>query len=133
MKLSKSSAKNEEKENDPFSVKERDAVIAAFAANSWYRHYAPFVTFLFRTGCRPSEAVALQWKHVSQDFSTIGFEEAIITHNGGLMRRKGLKTQESRKFPANGTLRALLGEWRSAEAKPSDLIDVLKSSLGWIF
>jgi integrase len=122
VKLSKSSAKNEEKENDPFSVEERDAVIAAFAANSWYRHYAPFVTFLFRTGCRPSEAVALQWKHVSQDFSTIGFEEAIITHNGGLMRRKGLKTQESRKFPANGTLRALLGEWRSAEANPDDLI-----------
>jgi hypothetical protein len=34
-----------------------------------YSYYAPFVEFLFLTGCRPSEAIGLQWKHVISDYS----------------------------------------------------------------
>ena len=80
IKVPKSAAKNEDQEIDPFSAAERDLIIQAFALHRRYQHYASFVTFLFRTGCRPSEAVALQWKHISQDFSTISFEDAIITY-----------------------------------------------------
>lgn len=39
-------------EPDPFSLEERDAIIAAFIAHPTYNHYAPFVRFLFLTGCR---------------------------------------------------------------------------------
>lgn len=39
-------------EPDPFNIEERDAIIAAFIAHPIYNHYAPFVRFLFLTGCR---------------------------------------------------------------------------------
>jgi len=48
----------EESDINPFSVEERDKVIAAFAGS----HYQSLVKFLFFTGCRPNEALALQWE-----------------------------------------------------------------------
>lgn len=50
----------EEDDINPFSKEERDAIIAAFKANNYYKHYANYVQFLFLTGARPSEAIALQ-------------------------------------------------------------------------
>jgi integrase len=91
--------KNGEKEEiDPFTNQERDLIIEAFAASQYYRHYAPFVNFLFKTGYRPSEAIALEWQHVSADHQLIIFEQSAIISGQGIVTRKGLKTQESRKF-----------------------------------
>lgn len=122
IKVPKSATKNDGQEIDPFSAEERDSIIQAFATHPRYQHYTAFVTFLFRTGCRPSEAIALQWKHISQDLSVISFEAAVIAASKGLTRRKGLKTQESRKFPANETLQGLLREWRSCGPKVDNLV-----------
>jgi integrase len=54
------------KPNPPtaFTVEERDRIIEAFEHDTRpginYRHYAPFVKFLFWTGCRPCEGVGLR-------------------------------------------------------------------------
>lgn len=112
----KSSKSKEIDEINPFSLQERDAIINAIETNRFcprasafkHSHYAPFVRFLFLTGCRPSEAIALQWKHISQDFRQINFEQAIIKTESGKQIRQGLKTQERRKFPCNDLLRQLL-------------------------
>lgn len=52
----------EEADINPFTREERDAIIQAFQESKLYSYYAPLVQFLFFTGCRPSEAIALQWK-----------------------------------------------------------------------
>ncbi|WP_242048440.1 MULTISPECIES: site-specific integrase [Nostocaceae] len=97
-------------------MEERNAIINAFENNlfcprsSAFKHsyYTSFVKFLFLTGCRPSEAIALQWKHISQDFRQINFEQAVIKSETGKLVRQGLKTQERRKFPCNDSLCQLL-------------------------
>jgi integrase len=115
---------------DPFTVAERDAIIAAIASNVYspkssaycHRHYAPLVGFLFATGCRPSEAVALQWKHVTADLGVISFEQALISTDGGRKIRAGLKTQERRRFPCNQSLKELLTSIRPSNPSPDSLL-----------
>lgn len=50
---------------DPFSITERDAILQAFFEHPTYSHYYSFVKFLFMTGCRTGEVIALQWKHIN--------------------------------------------------------------------
>jgi integrase len=115
--------KNGEKEEiDPFTAEERDAIIRAFEANRYYKQYAPFVAFLFKTGCRPSEAIALQWKHISADFRLIFFEQSAVVSARGIVTRKGLKTQESRKFPGNASLQELLQSIKPEDCHPDFLV-----------
>ena len=52
-----------QKEPDPFSEDERDAILKFYKANRPYKAYA-FVYFRFYTGTRPSEAAALKWGSV---------------------------------------------------------------------
>lgn len=91
---------------DPFSADERDRIIGEFEAN--HSHYSPIIKFLFFSGCRPSEAIALTWNQITED--AINFEEAITEDERGRYRKKsGLKTQPRRQFPINGQLREILG------------------------
>ncbi|MEC4868182.1 MAG: DUF3596 domain-containing protein, partial [Jaaginema sp. PMC 1078.18] len=53
----------------PFTPQERDRIIEAFEQSETASRYAPFVKFLFLTGCRPSEAIALRWKNISLGFT----------------------------------------------------------------
>jgi integrase len=129
IKLPKSQ-KNEDGEINPFTAEERDSILNAIAtdqfnpAHSAFKHsyYFPFVYFLFKTGCRSSEAVALTWKDISKDFSSISFERSIIDTAQGRQVREGLKTQEKRKFPCNYTLQEFLKSIKPATAKPTDLV-----------
>ncbi|WP_026073095.1 site-specific integrase [Nodosilinea nodulosa] len=98
----------EETDINPFSLEERDLIIQAFRSDRYYGVYAPFIEFLFMTGCRPSEAVALQWQYISEDFRSIRFEQAVVVSESGLVCKKGLKTQRKRTFPVNSQLAALL-------------------------
>ncbi|MDZ8025992.1 MAG: DUF3596 domain-containing protein [Nostoc sp. DedQUE11] len=128
--LPKSSTTKEIDEINPFSLQERDKIINAIENNLFcprtsafkHSHYAPFVRFLFLTGCRPSEAIALQWKHISQDFRQINFEQAIIKTESGKQVRQGLKTQERRKFPCNDSLRQLLQSNKPEEATSDSFV-----------
>ena len=91
---------------DPLSPDERDRIIHALKAlNS---EYASLVEFMFRTGCRPSEAIALQFKHLGSGYKTITFEQAVTISENGLAVKQGLKTQQKRVFPCGKDLTAFL-------------------------
>jgi integrase len=85
----------------PFTEQERDRIISAFREQEEF--YAPLIEFLFLTGCRPSEMIALRWRHVDANLSQITFCEAFVY---GVA--KGTKTSKSRIFPINPKLRTLL-------------------------
>lgn len=88
---------------EPFSRAERDLIIDAFSKNPFYNYYTPFVSFLFWTGCRTSEAIALRWSDIDPDLNSITFSEAVVD---GI--RKGTKTHRIRRFPTNQALKSLL-------------------------
>ena len=99
-------AKTDGENIDPFSPEERDSIIRALKAlNS---DYAALVEFMFRTGCRPSEAIGLQWRHISTDFKSITFEQSVTVSENGLVVKQGLKTQQKRVFPCGKDLTTFL-------------------------
>ncbi|NJK38614.1 MAG: DUF3596 domain-containing protein [Oscillatoriales cyanobacterium RM2_1_1] len=110
----------EDTDIDPFSLEERDRIIQAFKSDRYFKFYAPFIEFLFMTGCRPSEAVALQWQYIAEDFSSVRFEQAVVVSENGLVCKKGLKTQKKRTFPVNSRLAGLLSAIKP-EAVTSDM------------
>ncbi|MUL36366.1 site-specific integrase [Gloeocapsopsis dulcis] len=120
---------NEDRDVNPFTKEERDLIIEGFKSNLYYKHYAPFVKFLFYTGCRPSEAIALQWKHVSN--SKILFEQSVVNSVDGLVLKKGLKTQDKREFPIGQQLRLLLEEIRPENGSLESLVFPSPKG-GWI-
>lgn len=86
---------------EPFTEQERDRIIAVFKEKESF--YASLIEFLFLTGCRPSEAIALRWKHIDTNLTRITFCEAFVY---GIS--KGTKTDKSRIFPINSKLRSFL-------------------------
>ncbi|XGW00601.1 MAG: tyrosine-type recombinase/integrase [Leptolyngbya sp. BL-A-14] len=130
IKPPKAQRSSEDEDIHPFSPNERDAILKAIAEDSFcnkhsgfkHSYYAPFIEFLFMTGCRPSEAIALQWKHVSSDFKSISFEQAVIETGKGKTIRDGLKTQERRRFPCNGKVQNLLRTVKPASCNPESLV-----------
>lgn len=106
---------------DPFTAQERDIIINAFREHPIYHHYTSFVRFLFMTGCRTSEAVALKWKHINSDCSKITFLEAVVSVSSQKIR-KGLKTEERRDFPCNKSLQSLLLSIRPENYNNEDLV-----------
>jgi integrase len=100
---------------DPFSKEERDAILIGFQHSQSWNYYHPFVWFLFATGCRTGEAVALCWRHIARDFSAITFAESF---DPVLKIYKDTKTHKTRRFPCNETLKAFLQERRSGNPSP---------------
>jgi len=106
------------REIEPFTAVERDLIIAAFKTNRFchpftsknhlHSNYAAYVQFLFYTGCRPSEAIGLQWKNIDLDKRIVLFKEAVVQSPGGRIRKEGLKTQSFRRFKINGQLHQIL-------------------------
>lgn len=121
---------DEMKDIDPFTAQERDAILDAFLHDKAcpkfsrvkHSYYYPFIFFLFNTGCRPSEAIALQWKHISDDFRTILFEQAIVNSEHGSVCKQGLKTQDKRRFPCNPRMQSFLSSIKHKRVTPKDLV-----------
>lgn len=111
----------EEKEIDPFTKAEKDIIIKAFQEHPTYCHYAAFVEFLFLTGCRTSEAVALKWKHICNNLAYIIFSEAVVCVSSQKIR-KDTKNHKSRKFPCNSPLQNLLRSIKPANWHPEALV-----------
>lgn len=109
--------KKSSEEIKPFSAQERDAIINAFANDEQYGYYTDFVQFLFMTGCRTGEAIALKWKHISPDFRKIVFAE---NYTRGV--RKETKTGKARIFPCNEKLQQLLRSIKPENCEPEDLV-----------
>jgi integrase len=92
--------KNEE--IDPFSREERDFIIDCFNQSRYFDYYVNFVKFLLFTGCRPSEAIALEWNNIDSQY--IVFKEAIVEGE----YQPYTKTKKVRKFPINEQLAQIL-------------------------
>ncbi|MFB2983875.1 tyrosine-type recombinase/integrase [Microseira sp. BLCC-F43] len=103
---------------NPFSPEEKELIVSTFEADPCYSYYTSFVRFLFLTGCRTSEAIGLQWKHVSPNLSVITFNEAFVCGK----RSPRTKTGKIRKFPINETLRSLLKTIKPTECTPDTLV-----------
>ena len=85
-----------ENEINPFTREERDRIIEAFENSKHYSHYADLVKILFFTVCRPSEAIVLQWKHISTQ--TITFNQAVIYDGKRSVLKAGLKLKNFENF-----------------------------------
>lgn len=96
--------KTEDDDINPLSAEERDRIIEAFEQNRHYCHYRYFVKFLFFTGCRPSEAIALSWSDVREQ--QINFTNSYVLGQ----RKKGLKTQKKRTIELNAQVQQILTE-----------------------
>jgi integrase len=106
-----------------FSIAEIQAIIDGVKEH--YPTYAPFVRFLFATGVRTGEAIALQWKHVSFEYGQIKICESLSvdrTGNGYTRIRKGTKTDTVRYLPLPESLKALLLSIEPARADPEALV-----------
>lgn len=105
---------------NPFTKEERDLIIKTFAANRYYSHYTNFVKFLFWTGCRPSEVIALQWKHIEK--GVIKFRQSVVISEDGLVLKEGLKTQKKRDFPITSDVQLIFDDIRPETINPEDFI-----------
>lgn len=101
-------AKKSKAKVNPFTTEEKVAILQGFRESAKFSYLLPLVEFLFLTGCRTSEAIALQWRHVKSDCSSVRFEEAIVFGIGGAVRKSGTKQSGGREFPCNPQLRDLL-------------------------
>lgn len=101
-------SEDEKTDINPFSREERDAILEAFKSHKTYSHYYNYVNFCFYTGCRPSEAIALEWSDVSSDLSKITFKTVVVDGEKGKTKCSGLKTQKRRLFPCNQQVQSIL-------------------------
>jgi integrase len=101
----------------PFTAEERQKILVAFRQNHYYSYYADFVEFLLAAGCRPGEACALRWKHITDDCGLVWIGEAYS--RGELAPTK---TYEQRFLRLTSRLQDLLRSRRSPDAKPDDLV-----------
>jgi integrase len=120
------------REVEPFTANERDSIIEAFKTNRFchpftsrnhlHSNYAAYVQFLFYTGCRPSEAIGLQWKNIDFDKQAVLFREAVVQSPRGRIRKEGLKTQSFRRFKINGQLHQILEDTKPLNCSADNLV-----------
>lgn len=111
---------------DAFTAAERDAVIEAFRNDKRsgmnYSHYAPIVQFWFFTGCRPSEAIGLTWKNVSDDCSTVFFIGSVQTVRGKQVWSDGSKNNKNRVIAVSLRVQELLISIKPETINPDDYV-----------
>lgn len=107
----------------PFTSEEVSLIIKAMKAHKDYGFYADFTAFLFGIGCRPGEAIALQWKHIDPSFKTIWIGQAYS--HGEL---KCTKTGKARTVQLSESMRVMLGDrHQRLKPNPDDLVFSAKS------
>jgi integrase len=109
-----------------FTEEERDRIIQNFQTDQRkgisYRSYAGFVEFLFLSGCRPSEAVGLCWKHIDPDFKRVSFEGSLVQIGNQRVRSEGSKNNRTRKLTVSKRLQAMLVQIKPKEVTPDSLV-----------
>ena len=91
----------------PFSKVEMQAIIGCFKDTE--PSYAPYVWFLFATGCRTSEAIGLQWKHISEDCSSVWIGSTLTR---GI--RQGTKTKKVRTVTVPANIQLMLQDLKTS-------------------
>jgi len=106
----------------PFSQSEAARIIACFERN--YPAWVPFTKFLFLSGCRMSEAIGLQWKHVNLERGEICICESLSRKPGSNYERvrKSTKTGSVRFLKINAELTKVFEQVALGNKNPEDLI-----------
>lgn len=107
----------------PFTKDESAAIVAGFQKS--YPAWVPFLTFLFLSGCRLSEAIGLCWRHVDFARNEICICESLPrrTDKGFYQRvRKDTKTGSVRFLKINTELAELLEQVKPVCTQPDELI-----------
>ena len=107
----------------PFSQNEAARIIVGFEKS--YPTWVPFTKFLFLSGCRMSEAIGLQWKHINSERGEICICESLAQSkdgNGYERIRKSTKTGSVRFLKINSELAKVLEQVSPASKNPEDLI-----------
>ncbi len=120
MKIKLPKGLSEKQDVNPFTKEERDLIIKTFEGDHHYCHYTNYVRFLFFTGCRPSEAIGLKWKHITNN--VVQFRETVVVSEDGLVLKEGLKTQRKRDFPITSELQSILDVIRPEIVNPESLV-----------
>lgn len=108
------------KHDDPLTIAEFRAIIAAFNAHTAYSFYAEFVIFLSHSACRFGEAAALRWKHLGTGYSTAWIGESI---SRGHLNKKGTKTGKFRTIEILPSVRSMLvARYERVKPQPDDLV-----------
>ncbi len=108
-----------EPEPNALSSMEKLETIAGFQTSRYYAHYANLVQFWFLTGCRPSEAIGLEWVQINADCTKIRFDRSIVKIDGKVVKNKKSKTNRIRTFPCQPDLTELLRELRASKPNNS--------------
>jgi integrase len=103
-----------------YSPEEAEHIIQAFSKKGRTPElYKNLTTFIFLTGCRPSEATGLRWKDVGENFATIIFRQALSTRTKEVGALKTARHgKERRKFPCGKRLQQLLKEMYDKQNNP---------------
>lgn len=107
----KGKRKNHEADINPFTAEERDRICRAFTDSQQYHHYSYLIRFLFATGCRPCEALALKWSDIKAD--KLVFQTSYVMGE----ERDGLKTQDKRIILLNQPIKLLIKEIKDYHSK----------------
>ena len=71
---------------DPFSVEDRDKILAV-GKNDLF--FYPYVFFRFHTGCRPSETAALRWPDVDLERDMVNIRASLVMGEEGATKTEG--------------------------------------------
>lgn len=106
----------------PFSQKEAARIIAGF--EEFYPAWVSFTKFLFLSGCRMSEGIGLQWKHVDFERGEICICESLgRSANKTYDRvRKSTKTGSVRFLEINSELTKVLEQVSPARKSLNELV-----------
>jgi integrase len=106
----------------PFSQGEAMKIISGFEET--YPAWVPFTKFLFLSGCRMSEAIGLQWKHVNFERGEICICESLSPQPGKNYERvrKSTKTGSVRFLKINSELTKVFEQVAPARKNSEDLI-----------
>lgn len=101
----------------PFSKIEINKIVKGFEAHKTYNHYSVFVRFLFGTGCRIGEAIAIRWQDINFDSGKITIAEQVTSG-----KRKAAKSGSCREFYLSSSLKILLANFRPGNCDEKNLI-----------
>jgi integrase len=100
-----------------FTPQDRETILAAFKRDA--PQYSNWVEFLFRVGCRPSEAAALTWRQIGPDRDSICIDAAYLASHG---IRQETKTHSERIIHCGPELKKLLNKIHRTRSQSSDLV-----------
>jgi len=115
-----------------YSAEQIRGILAFLDSSREYRFYRDLVLFYCLSGCRTSEALALQWKHVHLDRAEVHFTESLALQQDGSLKRKSTKTGKSRVLHLSPTLLQMLTARYQRHGSPDGEALVFPSPRGGI-